>query len=223
METIIQSLHNNGYDFYHFKTIDSTMSEAKRLIDGINVSKNIVLLADRQTNGHGKTGTHWLSPNGNIYLTIIYPLTTYQNLSSFSLVAGLALLELVIQHQIKDFEIKIKWPNDIYINNKKAAGILPETYKQNLILGIGINWAVAPENFYKIKEIVDLNQSNFIVNLILMLEYKLYNYLIYGFSCYQNKINDFLYRNGQCDIIEVNDKGGLLFTNEDGIIKERLF
>ena len=137
-EKILENLPENRVNITIYDEIDSTNDEAKRM----HLDKEFeVLVANKQTNGRGRQGKKWLSPDsGNIYMTIC----TENDLSfaPASLIAGLVCINSI--SQLNDFvELGLKWPNDILMENKKIGGILVEKefINENIktIVGIGIN------------------------------------------------------------------------------------
>jgi len=98
------------------------------------------LIALHQEKGRGRKGNRWYSPPGKgLYLSFKLPKEFFpregEELSPLSLVVGLAVSETVDSYIFS----KIKWPNDIYINGKKVAGILVEATPREFIVGIGVN------------------------------------------------------------------------------------
>ena len=99
---------------------------------------------NRQTAGRGRLGRTWISPYGvNIYLSMIfYPDTDIPDIPQMTPVIGLAAAKTI--SDITGLEAKIKWPNDILINDKKISGILTEMQAEAerilfVVAGIGIN------------------------------------------------------------------------------------
>lgn len=102
-----------------------------------------VVIAEQQTAGYGRQGSRWLSPLGqHLYYSFYYkfPINLRQKLSSLSLEVGMVLIDLLASLGV---EAKLKWPNDLWVNGRKLAGILVETVvkKEHLYItiGIGIN------------------------------------------------------------------------------------
>ena len=107
-------------------------------------SRYEVCLSEMQTGGKGRRGKVWVSPFGkNIYLSIAFDLQGgVEVLNGLSLVVGLAAIRVLKSLGVE--EATLKWPNDIWINSKKAAGVLIElqgeaTTGWRVVAGIGMN------------------------------------------------------------------------------------
>ena len=106
--------------------------------------KAAIAVAEMQTGGRGRRAKRWVSPLAkNLYFSFKYhfPQSVLPHLSSLSMRAGIVLLEA-----LKDLGLqgaKLKWPNDIWIDGKKLAGILVESTVTrsgiDIIIGIGVN------------------------------------------------------------------------------------
>jgi len=107
-------------------------------------AEGTAIMANHQTQGKGQRGTTWLSaPGENLTISfVLYP-KQLNPLSAFNLNMLVSLGIHAWASQLVD-HVKIKWPNDIYVNNKKVGGVLIEnqlnrgTIKSSII-GIGIN------------------------------------------------------------------------------------
>jgi BirA family transcriptional regulator, biotin operon repressor / biotin---[acetyl-CoA-carboxylase] ligase len=129
-----------------YNTLDSTNLEAQRLLAEGAAPNGLTLLALQQTHGKGQMGRAWIAEAGNhLSMTIIYrpakmdpaELTTLGMKISLGIVEGLLFIN-------PDLKPLIKWPNDIYIHDKKLCGILIENALagnrvQHSIIGIGMN------------------------------------------------------------------------------------
>ena len=123
-----------------FEEIDSTSS----YLSDLEIAKNTLYIcsAEKQIKGKGRGKKKWESPSGqNIYLSLAFQVEENSNLNGYSLMVGLAVRDSLLE--LYGIDSKIKWPNDIFFENKKFCGILIETkYENNLlkiIIGIGIN------------------------------------------------------------------------------------
>lgn len=129
---------------FNFTKIESTNDFARTLITEHKISKGIVT-ADEQTKGRGRYGNQWLSPKGNLYFTFFFPILR-SNLKKIQFLVQLQIRNILKKYRIKN--LSLKWPNDLYINNKKVCGILQESIvfkKFFLIIGIGINIQSSPK------------------------------------------------------------------------------
>ncbi len=129
-----------GQNVLYYPILTSTMEIArqqaiKKALEGTAV------IAVRQTRGKGRLNRTWLSPEGNISMSIIlYP--AKKHLPFLTILASLAVL-----HSIEDstgLKCQLKWPNDVLINGKKVSGILLESQAKtdNVVyatIGFGIN------------------------------------------------------------------------------------
>ncbi|MES2138601.1 MAG: biotin--[acetyl-CoA-carboxylase] ligase [Bacteroidota bacterium] len=139
-----------GQNCIHLKSIDSTNSYASQLLGQIKPAEGTLIYTFDQQNGKGQRGNTWeTEPNKNVASSfILYP-SFLQASKQFLLnkIVSLAVADLMaelLKPADKTSEIRIKWPNDIYVGSKKVAGILIENTLrenniQNAIVGIGIN------------------------------------------------------------------------------------
>lgn len=134
--------------------IQSTNSYAIDLLKNVNLPEGTVVHALNQTHGKGQRGSAWSSePERNLTASFILRPTFLDLKNHFFLYQVVALACYDAMAQILDssqIDIKIKWPNDILVNEKKIAGILIENTIHNgqiswCIAGVGIN--VNQENF----------------------------------------------------------------------------
>lgn len=99
------------------------------------------VLAEYQSQGHGRKGHTWVSPLGCfLYFTLSLPLRDNTLHSFFSLYVSLLLHQVL--HRF-DARLQLKWPNDLYLNNKKLGGIILEQTRIHnqpcVLIGVGIN------------------------------------------------------------------------------------
>ena len=143
----LKTLHNYNYNFFHIETTDSTMNDARNFL--VENKKNCVFISDKQTPGRGRRGNIWHSPVGNIYCSITFAnFLQTKNLFLFNV-----LIAVSIKMSLEKFnanKIYFKWPNDIFYESKKFAGIISEIIdidKKNshIIIGFGINVISSPK------------------------------------------------------------------------------
>jgi BirA family biotin operon repressor/biotin-[acetyl-CoA-carboxylase] ligase len=131
-----------GSKIYFFNPVGSTNEVAFEFAQN-GEPEGTVVIAKTQTAGHGRSGKSWHSPAGGIYLSVILrPQLKIEELLPLGLVATLALGRSV--EKISKIKTLLRWPNDLIINNKKAAGVLVEARSaaekpEFVILGIGLN------------------------------------------------------------------------------------
>ena len=141
MEAISDSKHKAEVEVHNI--IDSTNNYLMRRLPN-SVVQGQACLAEYQDSGRGRRGRKWISPFGSqIYLSMYWQLS--HGLSSamgLSLVTALAVSDAI--KKCCDIQVELKWPNDIYINGVKVAGILIDLEGQPLeechsVIGIGLN------------------------------------------------------------------------------------
>lgn len=131
-----------------FRSVRSTNDVAIKLIKR-NVDHSMMIIADKQTKGRGTRGRKWISPKGNLFMSIYFKLDQKgMNFKQFAILNAFLLRKLILKNI--HTKIKIKWPNDLLVNREKICGILQEVinFKKSkfLIVGIGINTNIEPKN-----------------------------------------------------------------------------
>lgn len=137
------------YRLVAHETIGSTSDEAKRLArDG--AEEGLVVSAGIQTAGRGRRGRLWMSPPGNLYMSLVLrPKCRTAEAAQLGFVAALGMIG-AIGELAPGLIVRAKWPNDLLANGKKVAGILLETEMTGgdqpdfVIIGIGVNLASSP-------------------------------------------------------------------------------
>jgi BirA family biotin operon repressor/biotin-[acetyl-CoA-carboxylase] ligase len=129
----------------HYLLTDSTNARARELALAGAPSGTIVT-AGAQTAGRGRQGRRWSAPAGKalLYSAILRPLDERHLL--LPLAAALAACEAI--EAAAPAECRVKWPNDVWIDERKVAGILIEARPpQFAVIGIGVNVAIEPDEF----------------------------------------------------------------------------
>lgn len=129
-----------GRRILYYPAIPSTMNEARRAA-GEGAAEGTIVIAEQQTAGRGRLGRAWLTPRGNIALSLIIR-PSLEQLPRLNMVASLAIVYSI--EKVTGLKAEIKWPNDILIGGKKVCGILIESALRGgsvdwAIIGIGIN------------------------------------------------------------------------------------
>ena len=132
-----------GSKIIHLESVDSTNNYAANLVRQGNCDHGTVILADDQFLGKGQRGSEWIATKGDNLTTSI--VLTPDNLSVEDQFYLTCLASLSVVDTLKEYHIEasIKWPNDIYVEHKKIAGILIENSFQgnsikSSIIGIGL-------------------------------------------------------------------------------------
>lgn len=142
----IKNSMKHTIDVIHYAEIDSTNTQAKRLINGGECREALLVTAERQTAGRGRQGKTFYSPaSTGIYLSlVVHPNTILQNAVTATTAASVAVCRAI--ERLSDIKPQIKWVNDVYVNDKKICGILTEAVSDfelglvtSVIVGIGIN------------------------------------------------------------------------------------
>jgi BirA family biotin operon repressor/biotin-[acetyl-CoA-carboxylase] ligase len=134
-----------GKQAYFFDSIDSTQTQALKMADEQN-NNGVVIVAEKQTGGKGRSGRKWISPKGGIWFSIIlHPRFDISITTLFPIASALALS--IALEKTLNITPELKWPNDLTIKGKKIAGMLVDVSLEsnkieNLVLGIGINFDV---------------------------------------------------------------------------------
>ncbi|MEE9327589.1 MAG: biotin--[acetyl-CoA-carboxylase] ligase [Cocleimonas sp.] len=127
---------DDDIDIHYFEELDSTNNWLKN-----NGDCGDVCICESQSEGRGRRGNSWQSPNiGNIYFSMCWCLDEQIKFHSLiGLIAGIATAEALTDCGVSGHGLK--WPNDIYWQSKKLGGILIERSNQSerLIIGIGLN------------------------------------------------------------------------------------
>ena len=136
------------FEIFKFKSVTSTNDVAINLIKEKQKEFGCVY-ARIQTKGRGTRGRKWISDEGNLFVSIFFPLKNdYPPFNEFSIINPI-IISGVIKHFCEKKNINLKFPNDVFVNRKKICGILQELITLNskkfLIIGIGINIVSNPK------------------------------------------------------------------------------
>ncbi len=125
-----------GHPREHLATVGSTNERARELAEQ-GAAHGSLVTADEQTAGRGRQGRGWVTPPG-VAIAASLILRTYDDL--LPLRAGLAVAD------VAGPGAQVKWPNDVWIDGRKVAGILVEARADPgwAVLGIGVNVALDP-------------------------------------------------------------------------------
>ena len=197
-------------------------------------------LAREQTQGKGQYGRQWESQkDSSILFSIRRNFPQECDLNGLSLVVGLAIVKILEKECLVE-GFKIKWPNDIYIEGKKFAGVLLENQiqskSQSVVIGVGINYALNQSMTFEIpwtdlakitKTLPDIKllTAEIINNILVMSEH----FSAFGFDDFQSdwKRYDMLQgKRVKCtdlkdsfegEVLGVSSKGALKIFTKDGV------
>jgi BirA family biotin operon repressor/biotin-[acetyl-CoA-carboxylase] ligase len=131
-----------------FGSVASTMDEAHRLASE-GAPAGTLVIADEQTAGRGRGGKRWTSEaNAGLWMTLLERPRTASGLDVLSLRLGLSAAPVL--ERFAGSPIRIKWPNDLYVGERKLAGVLVEARWRHqmadwVAIGIGVNLAAPRE------------------------------------------------------------------------------
>ena len=119
--------------------IDSTQTVAREYLAS-GYGAGTVIVAKSQTQGKGRRGGSWYSPEGGLYITVV--LKPAKVVSLIPLLGGVVVAEAI--RDTADIGVGLKWPNDILISRKKVGGVIAESgwskeEASHTLLGIGVN------------------------------------------------------------------------------------
>ncbi len=144
-----------NFQIIRYEEIESTNSEAWRLIDRLNSVEvqngshphgsdcHTVIIAKRQTKGRGQRGHSWQSDLGGLFMSVILqPNVAAVNAHQITLWSAWGIAKALSE---TGANVKLKWLNDLLIDRRKLGGILTETRIEGdkilyAVVGIGINW-----------------------------------------------------------------------------------
>jgi len=122
-----------------------------------HMGKRYVALAEKQTGGRGRRGRTWVSPFGkNIYMSLLVTMPgQIAALEGFSLLVAIAVERALVQLGID--KVGLKWPNDVYLDGRKLAGILLESSQSQpnycqVVIGVGLNLSLSDSDAEKIEQ-----------------------------------------------------------------------
>ncbi|ULR31353.1 bifunctional biotin--[acetyl-CoA-carboxylase] ligase/biotin operon repressor BirA [Dickeya fangzhongdai] len=221
--------------------IDSTNQYLLDRLD--SVSSGDACIAEYQQAGRGRRGRKWFSPFGsNLYLSLYWRLEQGPAAAvGVSLVIGIIMAEVL--HHLGAEGVRVKWPNDLYLNDKKLAGILVELNGRtgdaaHLVIGAGINLrmnssgsTVIDQGWINLQEAgIDIDRNMLAVKLVTELRAALAIYEQQGLAPFISRWNNLdNFYNRAVKLIVGNreikgiDKGidsqGALLLEQDGVIQ----
>ncbi|PTK39629.1 biotin--[acetyl-CoA-carboxylase] ligase [Staphylococcus hominis] len=223
-----------------YDSVESTQTIAKQgLVDN---QYTMLILSDEQTKGRGRFNRNWSSSKGKgLWMSVVLrPNVSFAMIPKFNLFIALGIRD-AIQAFSRD-KVEIKWPNDIYINDKKVCGFLTEMVAnadavEAIICGIGINLNHQEEDFsdmirhratsIRLHHSEEINRYQFLKRLIEEIEKRYHQFLNSSFETIRDeyiRTSNIWHRkltfteNGEQFIgeaIDINNDGFLIVKDED--------
>jgi len=210
----------------------------------LGAPEGTLIVAEKQTRGRGRFGRSWHSPAGlGVYCSIILrPKISPAQAPGISLITAIAVAETITAYG--NIDVKIKWPNDILIAGKKAAGILTELSAEigrtnYVIVGLGININHRqfhfPESLKKSSTSIrtglkkEINRVEFFKKFLVNMEKEYLHFRKYGLAKSRTKILKFsslinspiILKIGRKtvsgNVLDIDDIGRLVVETADGI------
>ncbi len=200
-------------------------------------------IAEYQHAGRGRRGRQWFSPFGaNLYLSMYWRLEQGPAAAvGLSLVIGIVMAEVL--HELGAAEVRVKWPNDLYLRDRKLAGILVELTGKTgdaaqIVIGAGINLAmrsvatdIVNQGWINLQEAgIQVDRNELAVRLIKQLRLSLKQFEQEGLTPFLlrwEKLDNFINRKVKLIIGDkeipgisrgINEQGALMLE-QDGVIK----
>ena len=223
-----------------YDSVESTQTIAKQgLVDN---QHTMLILSAEQTKGRGRFNRNWSSSKGKgLWMSVVLrPNVSFAMIPKFNLFIALGIRD-AIQAFSRD-KVEIKWPNDIYINDKKVCGFLTEMVAnadavEAIICGIGINLNHQEEDFsdmirhratsIRLHHSEEINRYQFLKRLIEEIEKRYHQFLNSSFETIRDeyiRTSNIWHRkltfteNGEQFIgeaIDINNDGFLIVKDED--------
>ena len=156
------NLHTDyvGRRFQYRPYTESTMDDARHMMERWRFTNGTILLAETQTAGRGRAGRSWVSPpDVGLYFTLALALPS-SDPRPLAYVTPLAIAEAIEDLATRNgatLHVDLKWPNDALIGGKKVGGVLIEMAEKDgepvALIGVGINVNLATADYPEIADI----------------------------------------------------------------------
>ncbi|QDE32959.1 MULTISPECIES: bifunctional biotin--[acetyl-CoA-carboxylase] ligase/biotin operon repressor BirA [Shewanella] len=232
----------NGIDGRCFYFDETASTNAFMLGHATELKSGDICIAEYQSAGRGRRGRQWLSPYGHhIYASMFWRLNNdISHASGLSLVIGCSIVKTLADFGVEG--LGLKWPNDIYLDHSKLAGILVEISQSSanqteLVIGFGINMSMSVEqgelidqpwsDLSSLKEIPD--KTELLIKLHKTLKADLQLFELKGLGAFLERWNEYdLFVNREVSLLMapnsvsgicrgIDQQGALLLETEQGI------
>ncbi|EOE6857564.1 bifunctional biotin--[acetyl-CoA-carboxylase] ligase/biotin operon repressor BirA [Cronobacter sakazakii] len=242
-------LLNESFIHSHIKSGSITVlpvidSTNQYLLDRLSeLESGDACIAEYQQAGRGRRGRKWFSPFGaNLYLSMYWRLEQGPAAAiGLSLVIGIVMAEVL--HELGAGQVRVKWPNDLYLHDRKLAGILVELTGKTgdaaqIVIGAGINLAmrqvesdIVNQGWINLQEAgIKVDRNELAVRLIEKLRASLREFEQEGLAPFLSrweKLDNFIHRQvkliiGDREIYGISrgiDNQGALLLEQNGVIK----
>lgn len=232
-----------GRVLYFHETVDSTQNIAHNLAKK-QAPHGTVVIANEQKSGRGRLERPFESNSGGIWMSVILrPQMAPHQAAQITLFTSVVIAEAL--SELTGLTIKVKWPNDLYLNDKKLCGILTEMNGEldsinYLIIGIGINVNQKENQFsnhlrekatsINIASNATWNRAEIVQKILTALEVNYEQYMNKGFSTYKEKWTSMAYKINESITIQtpqqnysailkgIDDNGALLIKQGSKIV-----
>lgn len=222
-------------------SIDSTNNYAMQLIDADTAQAGLTIVTQQQTSGKGQRGRKWSDTPGESLLMsmVLSPGQQIERQFSYNVLLTLAISDY-LQSIYENWDIRIKWPNDIIINDKKAGGVLIENVIRGnswayCVVGLGVNVLqkqMPKELPYATSLLMECGKTFHTHEIMKAIRAKVFEYLSSGKdnAAMLTLYNNSLYRKGQAQrfnkansefaavVVGVTDEGLLQLQHDTGDI-----
>ena len=141
-----------SFELVRMDSVSSTNEELKMRAINQNASEGLAIASTVQTSGKGRHGRFWESEAGNMYCSVLFkPDCGLVRASQLGFLAALASSQAIASYTGDVQKLKLKWPNDVLLNNKKVGGILLEANNNKstsvdwVVVGCGVNLKQHPK------------------------------------------------------------------------------
>lgn len=201
-----------------FDCLESTQLYVMENLRNQSLKSPVMVVANTQSEGIGSRGNAWESVQEGLYFSLALPLSLLPQdlpLESTSIYMGYIFKEILNQNGA---EVWLKWPNDLYVESKKAGGVMCSMLLENVIVGVGINLKVRDTRFGALK--VGIQKDAILQTFIETFEQKKFSwkqiFSKYALEFYKNFNYGFHYKGRVVEMSEavLCDDGAILIEDE---------
>jgi len=132
---------------YSFDTLPSTQRWLTDKVTNGQIELPCAVIANEQTDGIGSRSNQWIGLGGNFFASVALPVTNLPNDLPLSAASIYFAFLMKMTLAAKGSKTWVKWPNDLYLGNRKIGGCITTLKKETVIAGLGINLRHAPQDF----------------------------------------------------------------------------